>query len=285
MDHSDNFEIVTLKNGIKSLRSLIHKETFHPVTGPWVEANHLHVQQQRLIERCGEVKKFVIWDVGFGAAANILAAIEALQLSPKIQQAQPEIQIHSFDKSTGPIEFALKNSQDLSYLLPHHAILQALLEKKQVSISPLITWQLHLGDFQETMKSPSLSAPHSIFYDPYSAIGNSEMWTLEHFSALRRCLDPTIPCLLTNYTRSTALRVSLLMAGFSVGIGCEVGEKAETTLATNHLNLLEKPLPVDWLKRVRLSSNSAPLRGKSYSQGPISDTDFEELQGHPQFLS
>jgi hypothetical protein len=41
--------------------------------------------------------------------------------------------------------------------------------------------------------------------------------------------------------------VTLLLAGFYVGIGASVGEKAETTVASNSLELIERPLGRDWL--------------------------------------
>ncbi len=274
----NEFEIVTLKTGIKSLRSLAHHETFHPVTGPWVEANVLHVEQQRLVERCSQTTpKFVIWDVGFGAAANVLAAIEALR------QGQTNVEIHSFDQTTAPIEFALSHAHELGYLVPYEQVLRELLTSHQVSILPHIQWQLHLGDFRDQIKNGHASAPHAIFYDPYSPIGNQEMWTLEHFSRVRQCLKSDIPCLLTNYTRSTAVRTTLLLAGFFVGRGCEIGEKAETTIASNQMDLIEYPLDHRWLERVRNSTNAAPFRALAYSKAPISDLDFELLQMSPQF--
>jgi hypothetical protein len=111
------------------------------------------------------------------------------------------------------------------------------------------------------------------------------MWTLEHFRALFESLNPEVPTLLTNYTRSTAMRVSLLLAGFFVGRGCSIGEKAETTLAANSRELLAHPLDAAWLKRVRCSGNAAPLRdGGGYSQAPISDKDYESLKLCRQFL-
>ncbi len=58
--------------------------------------------------------KFVIWDVGFGAAANVLAAVAALRSHPQASEA--EIEIHSFDKTTAPIEFALQHQQELEYM-------------------------------------------------------------------------------------------------------------------------------------------------------------------------
>jgi hypothetical protein len=74
-----------------------------------------------------------------------------------------------------------------------------------------------------------------------------------------------------------------LLAGFYVGVGRSVGEKAETTVASNDLGLLEKPLTLDWLNRVRNSTNSAPLRAQVYSKSKISEADFERLKMLPQF--
>src|SRR5271168_1316865 len=103
-----SFELVTLKSGVMSLRSLENRETFHPVTGPKAEANILHVQQQRLVERAAAITQaggtFVVWDVGFGAAANVLAAVDALS------RTDSRVEIHSFDKTTAPVEFALNHA-------------------------------------------------------------------------------------------------------------------------------------------------------------------------------
>ena len=280
---SDDFEIITLKSGLKSLRSVEYQETFHPVTGPKLEARILHAQQQRLLERSQNTPQFVIWDIGFGAAANVLAAIEALEMSPA--DSKTEIEIHSFDRSTGPIRFALSHAQDLGYLVGHEARLERLLKQEVVQIGERISWKLHLGDFAEALKAgaPTPGAPHAILYDPYSPSGNPDMWTLEHFTRLWERLDAAVPCLLTNYTRSTAVRVALLLAGFYVGAGCEIGEKAETTIASNQLDLLERPLTARWLERVRISGNAAPLRTASYSKSGISDQDLKILQALPQF--
>jgi len=281
-----SFELVTLKTGVISLRALDNKETFHPVTGPKVEASILHVQQQRLVERSLELAKtsngsgkFVIWDVGLGAAANVLTAIEAIENQ---ENNAATIEIHSFDKSTAPLEFAIAHSRELGYLEAHHDKLNRLVAERRIQITPRLTWILHLGDFQETVMDITLPAPHAIIYDPYSPVGNSEMWSLAHFTRLRSRLDPEVPCLFTNYTRSTAVRVTLLLAGFHVGIGSEVGEKAETSVASNDLRMIQRPLERSWLERVRISKNSAPMTGP-YSLAPISEEDFERLKKCPQF--
>ena len=111
------------------------------------------------------------------------------------------------------------------------------------------------------------------------------MWTLETFAATLARTDPAHPCLLTTYTRSTAVRAALLLAGWFVGVGGATGEKDETTVAANLPALLERPLGRAWLERkVYASTNAAPLRvGAGYTRGPISDEDFERLRAHPQF--
>lgn len=274
----NQFEIVTLKTGIKTLRSVALGETFHPVTGPLAEANRLHVGQQRLVERCGSSPgKFVIWDVGLGAAANAIAAIEALS------DCVAEVEIHSFDKTLAPLEFAIAHADDLEYSLPHQEPLRRLILEQHARPAPPIEWRLHCGDFLKSICDASLPAPAAIFYDPYSPAVNREMWTLEHFEAVLGHLDAGTPCLLTNYSRSTAVRVTLLLAGFFVGIGHAVGEKDQTTIAANRLDLLEQPLDRNWLERVRNSTNGAPLRGRDYARGPVGEEDFERLLNHPQF--
>jgi len=276
----EKFELVLLQSGVMSLRCLEPRETFHPAIGPVAEAALLHVEQQKLTERCRSSKDFHLWDVGLGAAANVLTAIRALQ---RELPDGPPVMIRSFDKTTSPIEFALANAKELGYLLGFEDLIRELLDKKEVRIGRNITWQLR-GDFTHEIQDPSLRAPDAVFYDPYSAVGNPEMWNLGVFSALRARLDDQRMCLISNYTASTYIRVTLLLAGFYVGIGCSVDKKEQTTIASNHLDALENPLDVDWLeKRVRISHSAAPLRTIPHQIAPISEEDYETLRMLPQF--
>jgi tRNA U34 5-methylaminomethyl-2-thiouridine-forming methyltransferase MnmC len=275
----EQFEIVELKSGAKSLRLLDNHETFHPVIGPEAEARILHVEQHRLDIRCQNPGLFAIWDVGLGAAANALGAVEALA------DAKAQVEIHSFDKTLDPLLFALEKAEELGYLLPHRQLLQELIRTRQLQLTPNLTWYLHLGDFRELMHRSDLAAPHAVFYDPYSARGNQEMWSLEHFTKLRKRLDDQRECLLTNYTRSTAIRCTLLLAGFYVGIGTSIGEKEETSLASNKLAALDRPLSMAWLKKVPASQNANPIRDSLLPYGPMSVKDFQRLEQHPQFNS
>ena len=272
----EEFQIVTVQSGARSVRSREFGETFHPVIGPMAEARALHVRGPRLAERAAETDgTFIVWDVGLGAAANAVAVLEAC--------ADRRMEIHSFDRTKAPLAFALRHAEELEYLAPYREAAGMLLEKGRAQIGG-IAWHFHPGDFSETMQRAEIPAPHAVLYDPYSPATNAGMWTLAHFTRLRARLDPARPCLLTNYTRSTAVRVTLLLAGFFVGHGHATGEKDQTTIAANVPGLLDDPLPKAWLDRVARSTRGAPLSaGKA--GGRIAADDFLRLRTHPQFQS
>jgi hypothetical protein len=147
-----------------------------------------------------------------------------------------------------------------------------------------VIWELQLGDFPGFLRhAPSLPAPHAILFDAFSPAKNPAMWSAPFFADLYRWLDPGRPCAMPTYSRSTMLRVTLLLAGFFVGIGHATGEKEETTLAANTLALLDQPLLRAWLRRARHSRSAEPLREPVYRQAPLTAATWEKLQQHPQF--
>lgn len=275
-DHE--FDLVTVASGARSLRSREHGETFHPVVGPMTEARGLHVVQQRLVERaCATEGPFVVWDAGLGAAANAIAVIEAFHPFPE----RVAVELHSFDVTTAPLEFALENAGELEYVAPHRTTIERLLANGETA-DGCVRWFLYRGDFRALMTDAP--APHAILYDPYSPRANPELWALEHFTALAARLIPSRGCLWSNYTRSTAVRVALLLAGLFVGRGAATGLKDETTLASNDPALLPRRFDHGWLARVRRSTAAAPSR-RGQPSGPISDEDFARLSAHPQFTA
>lgn len=274
---NSQFEIVRLKSGVNSLRLLANNETFHPGIGPIAEAKILHVAQHRFAQRVPTNETFVLWDVGLGAAANAIAALD------EFKDLEGQIEIHSFDRSLGALEFALDHEDELDYIKAYRSAILELLARGECRPLPNVRWILHLGDFAETMQNAEVPSPHSIFYDPYSPRGNVDMWTLDHFASLKQRLDPSRPCLMTNYTRSTYVRVTWLLAGFAVGLGTAIGEKEETSLASSHITELDRPLTSSWLKRVKISHSAAPLRGPHYEVGPIAEADYEKLANLTQF--
>lgn len=291
---AERFELVDLPGGVgKTLRLADTKQVFHPVIGPVAEAERIHLAGTRLVARAnahdpaGNGHPFTVWDVGLGAAANALTALAALR-----DAGRPGLRVHvcSFDRTLAPLEFALRHADALSYPRGHEDTLRRLAADGAVRLDlpggGELDWTMHAGDFAAQMPQVSTLA-HAVFFDPYSPAANAEMWTLELFAALRqRAAGPAGGgCLLTTYTRSTAVRVTLLLAGWHVGAGAATGEKDETTVAASDLALLERPLGSRWLEKVWASANAAPRRAGQppEARGPIHDGDYAALKAHPQF--
>ncbi len=306
MNSDSRYQLVRLNNGICSVRSLADDETFHPVVGPVAEAEALYVNQLRLRERLqNHSGEFVIWDVGLGAAANALIVLRATR------EISCQIRLVSFDHTLEPLEFALKNADALGYFGGYKNHLQEFLRAHRVKFQDgpqSVNWELHLGDFPAWLNSQLVGraspragfgklkaaredarptemspSPHAILFDAYSPARNPAMWTLPLFSNLFQVLDPRRPCAMPTYSRSTILRVTLLLAGFFVGVGHATGEKEETTIAANDLSLISEPLGRKWLDRARRSHSAEPMTRPIYRTAPLSAESWEKLQAHPQF--
>ena len=81
------------------------------------------------------------------------------------------------------------------------------------------------------------------------------------------------------------LRVTLLLAGFHVGVGHATGEKEETTIAANTPELIAEPLDRRWLQRAHRSTSAEPMWDPVYRQARLPAATWEKLQQHPQFRS
>ena len=287
MQQSDPYRLVKLVSGAYSVHSTAHRETFHPVIGPVAEAEALYVRQLRLVERVRAHRgEFVIWDVGLGAAANVLTVLRATREVPG------SIRVVSFDHTLEPLEFALAHAGELGYFGGYEGHLRSLIQQHRVAFqdaAQAVAWEFHLGDFPSLLRSLvaqhpcPLPAPHAILFDAFSPAKNPAMWTQPLFAGLFQLLDPQRPCALPTYSRSTMLRVSLLLAGFFVGAGHATGDKEETTIAANTLALIEEPLGPDWLLRTRRSTSAEPLWEPVYRQARLAGETWEKLRLHPQF--
>ena len=282
---SSGYRIVRLASGAHSVHSLAEAETFHPVIGPVAEAQALYVQQLQLHDRISRhAGEFVIWDVGLGAAANPLTVLRATQDLPC------SLRLISFDHKAGPLAFALEHTEHLEYLVGYEKHLRQLLEQRRALFQvgqQRVSWEFHLGDFPTLLKDPlatRLPKPHAIMFDAFSPAKNPAMWTEPLFADLYHLLDPECPCALPTYSRSTMLRVTLLLAGFFVGVGHATGEKEETTIAANTLELIQEPLDRRWLQRAHRSTSAEPMWEPLYRQARLSAATWEKLQQHPQFV-
>jgi tRNA U34 5-methylaminomethyl-2-thiouridine-forming methyltransferase MnmC len=272
-----DYELVQLRNGNFSMRSRHYGETLHPGVGPAAEGEALYVRQLRLRERIAtEAAPFIIWDVGLGAAANAISVWRAVG---------PAAQLHmiSFDSTLEPLKFALANTRELNYLDGFETPVEELCTTVSAELGNG-RWEVRVADFPKLINGPeaeNLPKPHAILYDPFSPARNPEMWTQLLFARMFQLLGPR--CSLATFSRSTMIRASLLLAGLYVGAGYATGEKEETTIAANAIELIEAPLNRQWLERARRSTSAEPLWDPVFRKTPLAAATLARLESHPQF--
>jgi queuine tRNA-ribosyltransferase len=248
---SGGHEIIRTRGGALAVRSLAAGEIMHPGVGPLIEAEQLYVRQSRLGDRLrAKTSPLVVFDVGLGAGSNALAARAVSEAAPA---DAARLHLFSFERDLGA--FALALGEGAAFGFDGAAALagQALLAAGRHE-SARTSWGLLAGDLLEALAGP-VELADIVFWDPFSARANPELWTVAAFAAIRRCAGPA--CTLFTYSASTATRVAMLLAGWAVGVGDPIGTKDRTTAAAVQVADLARPLDQRWL--ARLSRPDAPL--------------------------
>jgi len=245
-----NHEVVRTRGGALAMRSLDAGEVMHPGVGPLVEAEQLYVRQSRLAERLLTSSTLVLFDVGLGAGSNALAARAASERAPA---GAGRLQLVSFERDLGALRLALETPAAFGIDAEAADAARALLAHGRHD-TPRTTWRLEPGDVREAMERVAERAD-VVYWDPFSPRANPTLWTIAAFAAIRRAAGPR--CTLFTYSASTATRVALLLAGWAVGVGDAIGDKAHTTAAAAEPADLACPLERAWL--TRLGRADAPL--------------------------
>ncbi|MFN2621872.1 MAG: MnmC family methyltransferase [Chthoniobacterales bacterium] len=274
-----DYEVHLAREGFSSIRQISSGEIMHSRTDPMEEARQLYVGQGRLAERLREssAEPLILWDVGLGAAANAMAAIEGYET------AKPKRPLHifSFENDLDPLRLAAAHIKSFPYLRAD--LINAIVaDGEWRADDEKLIWKLQRGDFLTTMNHAP--APHVIFYDMFSPNSSPELWTTTFFRNLFDvCRDR--PTELFTYTCSTANRAALLAAGFFVARGRNAGEKIETTIALtpaavhNEARAKRDLLFSDWLARWERSAAKFPA-----DVAPNERLAFEKMiRGHEQF--
>ncbi len=284
-----DYDVVTGPQGYSSIRQISSGEVMHSVNRPSDEANRLYVEQSGLAERLvageGDERRdeLVIWDVGLGAASNAMAALSCFEkvYQERGGEALRPLRMVSFECDLDPLRLAARFASHFLHL--RHGAPHAILEKGKWShASGLMEWGLFLGDFLEFLEVAAI--PDLIFYDPFSAKTDTGLWTTEVFRRIAMHCAPKSSELYT-YSAATAVRVSLLSAGFFVAAGVGTGPKADTTLAFTLADGASRHprsprlLANEWIQRWRRSDSKYP-RNLPDSEKTAFD---RKIEGHPQF--
>ena len=224
-----NYQVHVAREGFASIRQISSGEIMHLRTPPMEEARSLYLEQSHLAERlASSPDPLVIWDVGLGAAANAMAAIECYEEQAAIGPIR-SMRVVSFENDLDSLRLALRHREKFQYL--RHAGPVSILENGewQSKRHEGLSWQLVAGDFLETMWQTPFP-PNLIFYDMFSSKTHGEQWTIETFRQLLTACRGRATEMFT-YTHSTAARAALLGAGFYVAKGRAAGAQEETTIA------------------------------------------------------
>jgi len=244
--------VVRTRKGLVAMRDLNAGEVMHPGVGPLVEAEQLYVRQSRLGERlrATQGRNLVLFDIGMGAGSNALAARAE---SERAQTRAARLELVSFERDLGALALALTQPADFALEGPSGEAARTLLAHGKHETARTC-WRLRHGDILEALASET-SLADIVFWDPFSPKANPGLWTVAAFTALRRVAHAR--CTLFTYSASTAVRSALLLAGWAVGVGDSIGEKAATTAAAVVATDLARPLDRQWL--ARLSRPDVPL--------------------------
>jgi queuine tRNA-ribosyltransferase len=259
--------------------NIVHRasgEIMHSRTPPMEEAQRVYVEQADLAAKLrAPGGPLILWDVGLGAAANAIAAIQCHEAA---QAPVRPLHIVSFENDLDSLRLALLHREKFPYL--HHAGPDELLRDGHWQ-SGNLSWQLVVGDFVETM-AQAPAPPEVIFYDMFSPKTCGEAWQFPTFRQLfALCRDASTT--LCTYTLSTGSRAIMLSAGFWIARGRNAGEKAETTIALTPAAVasLHTLLGPEWLAKWERSTAKFPA-----DLPPEARATFERsIREHPQFLA
>jgi len=281
-----DYEVVESPEGHSSIRQLSSREIMHSVSNPSDEARLLYVDQSCLASRLAAGSQadapLVIWDVGLGAATNAMSVLDCFERQHQAADGRVRaLRLVSFERDLDPLRLAARDPGRFEHLR-HRAPHRLLSEGAWTHASGLLDWRLLEGDFLE--RFPEAEAPDLILYDPFSYKVDSPLWREEVFARLHAHCGAK-PAELYTYSNSTAVRSSLLRAGFFVAAGVGTGPKSETTVAFTHADgaslhpLAPGLLGKTWLGRWSRSHARYP-EALPEADRPAYDAS---IRGHPQF--
>lgn len=186
-------------------------ESFHSLQGARAEAFSKFVVATELRTRAHD-RHLRLLDICYGLGYNTAAALET------IWAVNPECQVELY-------------ALELDATVPQAAIapplldgwsstVQAVLQQMALThacLLPHLTATLLLGDARQTIQTLCTSGfqADAIFFDPFSPRRCPQLWTIEFFALVARCLAPTGK--LATYSRSAAVRSAMRSAGFCLG--------------------------------------------------------------------
>jgi tRNA U34 5-methylaminomethyl-2-thiouridine-forming methyltransferase MnmC len=188
-------------------------ETFHSVRGAKAEAFQKYAEATYLVQKAqAQAPVLRLLDVCYGLGYNTAAALEL------IWNVCPECEIEVWGLEIDPTVPASALAPEL--LSGWSASVQVVLQnlgRCHYHNQTGLRATLLLGDARQTVQTLIQDGfkADAIFFDPFSPQRCPELWTVEFFQAISRCLK--LDGILSTYSRAAAARTALKSAGLCIG--------------------------------------------------------------------
>lgn len=247
-------------------------EAFHSQQGAKQEAFLKFAQATDLVEKAKQ-PQICLLDVCYGLGYNTAAALET------IWSVNPACVVMSYGlelDASVPLAAVAPPLID-SWSEPVQGILRTLAAQHQCSTSQLQA-KLLIGDARQTIQHLNHAGVQAdaILFDPFSPRRCPQLWTVEFFQQVARCLAPTGK--LATYSRSASVRAAMQAAGLQIGTIplSDIHRPHEWSQGTVASFAAETLTPLSQLEQEHLHTRAAI----PYRDPLLSDTAEKILERH-----
>lgn len=186
-------------------------ETFHSTQGARAEAFVKFVKATHLAEKATR-DRLNLLDVCYGLGYNTAAALETIwTVNPACQ-----VQVYGLEWDATVPAGAIEPPLIQSWSPAVQTVLKSLAEQ-HVCQTDRLQATLLIGDARQTIDPVIQSgfAADAIFFDPFSPRRCPQLWTVDFFQRIVRCL--ALDGTLATYSRSACVRSAMVEAGLTIG--------------------------------------------------------------------
>lgn len=187
------------------------QERFHSSQGAKTEAFEKFAEATELTLKAQQPSVRLL-DVCYGLGYNTAAALETIwAVNPNCDIEVIGLELDETVPLAAIAPPLLQNWTPSVQTILHH------LATHHVCQLPQLQARLLIGDARQTISTLIAQGfpADAIFFDPFSPRRCPQLWTVEFFERVSRCLSPTGK--LATYSRSAAVRSALLIAGLQIG--------------------------------------------------------------------
>ena len=229
-----------------------YKEHFHTRAGARLEASGKYTQPAHLSTRLAHADVTLL-DICFGLGYNSLMAAESAL------EAAHTLRIDALEMDRRIVGLtAEKMESHPDDQLDWNQVLHALYKEGISHPDPHVAIQMHWGDARHRIQSLPDGHYDLIFLDAFSSSRNSELWSVEFFTQIKRILNPSGS--LFTYAAAGPIRSGLIQAGFYVGETKPVGRPRGGTQASLDAAQIETPISPSEMEILQTTTRGIPFR-------------------------